>query len=151
SIVGEIGLLFTLAMFFWAIFDQSASTWIFYADACMKNDFFGWTAEQMQSLNAWLIVGLVPVVNFFFVTLDNAGYRVRATDKMLVTGLWLLAVGVANLVVNAPLSWVYPHMAPGPYFAMLAGLLVVVTIGFVFVAQKFNRTMAEKQEKLAEV
>src|SRR4051812_23526671 len=29
SIIGEIGLLFTLVMFFWAIFDQSASTWIF--------------------------------------------------------------------------------------------------------------------------
>jgi POT family proton-dependent oligopeptide transporter len=239
SIVGEIGLLFTLVMFFWAIFDQSASTWIFYADACMKNDFFGWTAEQMQSLNAWLIVGLVPPVNFMFVALHNGGLRIRPTDKMLagfvltaltmttmaacgfvtgppqlrprldragavvmdektgqpqqeeflpdeqrvslwwqaiayllltiaeilisvtglelafvaapksmksfVTGLWLLSVGMGNLVVNVPLSKVYPLMAPGPYFAMLAALLVVVAIAFVFVAQKFNRTMAEKE------
>jgi POT family proton-dependent oligopeptide transporter len=238
QVLGEIGLLFTMVMFFWAIFDQSASTWIFYADACMKNDFFGWTAEQMQSLNAWLIVALVPVVNFLFVTLHNAGLRIRATDKMVagfiltaltmatmaycgyqtgppekidkvengkvvmdessgtpvqidslpeerrvslwwqaiaylfltiaeilisvtglelafvaapktmksfVTSLWLLAVGLASFFINAPLSRVYPLMAPGPYFAMLAGLLVVVTIAFLFVAAKFNRTVAAKE------
>lgn len=37
----SIGSLFLLVMFFWAIFDQSASTWIFFADTYMDSTLFG--------------------------------------------------------------------------------------------------------------
>ncbi len=37
----SIGALFVLIMFFWAIFDQSASTWIFFSDTYMDNTLFG--------------------------------------------------------------------------------------------------------------
>jgi len=37
----SIGALFLLIMFFWAIFDQSASTWIFFSDTYMDTTLFG--------------------------------------------------------------------------------------------------------------
>lgn len=43
--LGRIGLLFLTVMFFWAIFDQSASTWIFFADAYMETTMFGERAD----------------------------------------------------------------------------------------------------------
>jgi POT family proton-dependent oligopeptide transporter len=96
KIVGNIGLLFLMVMFFWAIFDQSASTWVFYANVFMKQDFFGYTAEKMQSLNALLIVALLPPINFLFVYLANKGYNVRATDK-IIAGFVLTAACMGTM------------------------------------------------------
>jgi dipeptide/tripeptide permease len=66
--------------------------------------------------------------------------------KSFVTSLWLVTVGLANLVLNAPLSRFYPTMHPGHYFAMLTGMLLVVTVLFYFVARRFNRVAREQQE-----
>jgi hypothetical protein len=63
--------------------------------------------------------------------------------RSFVTGLWLAAVGAANLFLIAPVGRLYPVMHPGHYFAMLALVLVVVTVIFVFVAKRFNRLSAE--------
>jgi POT family proton-dependent oligopeptide transporter len=79
--------LFLLVMFFWAIFDQSSSTWIFFA-----NSYMDWEAlpgvtilpEQMQAINPVLIVLCLPLVTYFWVALDRRGISVRATDKMLI-------------------------------------------------------------------
>ncbi|MBX9681069.1 MAG: oligopeptide:H+ symporter [Gemmataceae bacterium] len=238
SVLGQVGMLFLLVMFFWAIFDQSASTWIFYAQTYMKADFF-LTAEQMQSINPLLIVAFLPLVNALFTSMANSGWNIRATDKIavgfvltaatmgimaycgyqtgqadrvqkvdsngvaevdasgapvmvdqlpeskkvslwwqaiayftltiaeilisvtglelafvaapknmksFVTSLWLLTVALANLLLNAPLSQFYPRMHPGNYFAMLAGMMLVVILVFYFVARRFNRVVeAQKQ------
>jgi POT family proton-dependent oligopeptide transporter len=91
EVMGNIGLVFLMVMFFWAVFDQSASTWIFYADVYMKNDFFGFSAEQMQAINPLLIVAFLPLINFAFTTLANYGLKIRATDKILF-GFLLTAI-----------------------------------------------------------
>jgi hypothetical protein len=56
-----------------------------------------------------------------------------------------MTVGMANLFINAPITRLYPHMDPGPYFAILAAALCVVAVAFVPVAAKFNRGMAAAQ------
>jgi dipeptide/tripeptide permease len=61
--------------------------------------------------------------------------------KGFVTSLWLLTVFLAN-VFNTPLAHLYPVMNPGLYFAMLAGLLVLVAGVFYFVAQRFYRLVS---------
>ncbi len=217
QILGRIAGLFLLVMFFWAVFDQSASTWIFYARTYMDNTVFGIEIdpEQVQALNPILIVALLPLVTMLWIVLERKGIRVRATDKMIagfvltavtmaimaycgymtghvnegeifpeerkvsvlwqmlaylaltiaeilisvtglelafvaapnnmksfVTSLWLLTVFLANLVLNVPLTRMYPYMHPGTYFAMLTVMMGVVTLIFFFVAQRFNRLVA---------
>ena len=240
SVVAQVGVLFFLVMFFWAIFDQASSTWIFFAKTYMNMDLFVFgyqvDAEMMQAINPILIVVLLPVTTVLWTALDARGIRVRATDKMIigflltamcmgvmaytgfavgeatpqaqlhngmpvlkdgvpviedfvpeaqkvtikwqalaylfvtiaeilisvtglelafvaapksmksfVTSLWLLSVGMANLFLNVPLSRLYPKMAPGLYFAMLTGMLLVVAAAFYFVARRFNRMAAVQQ------
>jgi dipeptide/tripeptide permease len=65
--------------------------------------------------------------------------------KGFVTSLWLLTVFLAN-VFNTPLAHLYPVINPGLYFAMLAGLLVLVAAAFYFVAQRFNRLVSQQEE-----
>jgi len=65
--------------------------------------------------------------------------------KSFVTACWLAVVFLANLLINAPITQLYPLMEPGIYFAMLAGAMGVVTLVFVPIAARFNRGMAETQ------
>lgn len=96
--LGRIGSLFLLVMFFWAIFDQSASTWIFFANTYMDLHLFGLevTADQIQFVNALFIVIFLPMSVFFFNFLTKQGIKIRPTDKMIV-GFMLTALSMVVL------------------------------------------------------
>lgn len=87
KVLGRILGLFLLVMFFWAVFDQASSTWVFFAYSYMD-----WTVlpgfkvepEQMQALNPVLIVLLLPAITYLWVVLDRRSIKVRATDKLLL-------------------------------------------------------------------
>lgn len=102
----RIGSLFTLVMFFWAIFDQSASTWIFFADTYMNLHLLGitLTADMIQFVNAFFIMTLLPISVFFFNTMGKLGYRIRPTDKMiagfLMTALSMIVMSTAGFLAG---------------------------------------------------
>ncbi len=64
----RIGLLFLTVMFFWAIFDQSASTWIFFANTYMDCTLFGVPVppDAIQAFNALFIILMVPISVWLF-------------------------------------------------------------------------------------
>ena len=103
----RIGSLFILCMFFWAIFDQSASTWIFFADTYMNLNVGGLllTADQIQFVNAFFILTLLPVSVVFFNRLAKAGRPVKPTTKMIagfaMTGLSMVVMGIAGFLAGA--------------------------------------------------
>lgn len=105
--LSRIGLLFLTVMFFWAIFDQSASTWIFFADTYMDCTLFGVAApaDAIQAFNAWFIVALVPVSVWLFKTLERKGMGVKATQKMILgfalTGLSMVIMSGAGFLAGA--------------------------------------------------
>jgi POT family proton-dependent oligopeptide transporter len=213
-------LLFILVTFFWAIFDQSATTWIFFAREYLDLNMLGVKVDpdQIQAFNPVFIIIFLPLITALWAILDRRGIRVRATDKILigflltaltmaihalaaylaiengakvslwwqviaylvltwaeilisVTGLelaftaapksmksfitacWLLTVGIANLVINAPVTRLYPSTEPGlhlptpvSYFGALTVTMLIVSGVFVFVARNFNRGMAAAEE-----
>jgi POT family proton-dependent oligopeptide transporter len=97
--------LFLLVMFFWAIFDQASSTWIFFAYSCMNCTLFGQQVdpEQIQAFNSFFIVALLPPVTLFWKWLDKRGFRVRPTDKMVV-GFLLTAACMGVMALSAVLA-----------------------------------------------
>ncbi len=78
--------LFLLVMFFWAIFDQAASTWIFFADTYMNCEIFGMeiAPDAIQGFNPVFILCFLPLSVIFFNWLANQGIKIRATDKMVI-------------------------------------------------------------------
>jgi POT family proton-dependent oligopeptide transporter len=100
QVVGQIAGLFILVAFFWAIFDQSTTTWVFFANTYMDRTFFGheFDPEQFGTLNPLLIVLLVPVVTLFVNFLIRRGVRIRPTDKMVV-GFLLTAMTMGAMAV----------------------------------------------------
>jgi POT family proton-dependent oligopeptide transporter len=219
TVLGRLFMLFLLVTFFWAIFDQSATTWIFFAKEQLDLNLFGMEVDpdEVQALNPLFIMIFLPIITALWSWLDVRGHKVRATDKILigflltaltmgihavaagisastgakvslwwqviaylmltwaeilisVTGLelafaaapknmkgfitacWLLTVGIANLAINAPVTRLYPSDEPGvhfptatSYFGVLTITMLIVSAAFVFVAKKFNRSMAEWQ------
>lgn len=85
-VLGRVAGLFLVVMFFWAIFDQTHNTWIFFARTYTDCQVLGFTfdPEQFGFLNPFLIVVLVPVVTLIWNTLDKRGVKVRATQKLML-------------------------------------------------------------------
>jgi POT family proton-dependent oligopeptide transporter len=104
-ILGRIAGLFVLVVFFWAIFDQSASTWIYFAKACMNLHIFGYRIDpdQVQAFNAFFIVLLLPLVQVLWNYLISRGINVRPTDKM-TAGFIITALCMGVMAFSAYLA-----------------------------------------------
>ncbi len=91
--VRRVAGIFILCTFFWAIFDQSHATWVFFANTYMDRHLFGYNfePEQFGTLNPLLIIVLVPLFSTLWSYLERYGIRVRATDK-IVLGFFLTAL-----------------------------------------------------------
>jgi len=98
----------------------------------------------------WMVAAFVVMtVSEVMVSVIGLELAFRAAPpamKSFVTACWLVTVGMANLFINAPVTRLYPHMEPGPYFLMLAGAVVVVIVVFIPLAARFNRSMAAAKE-----
>jgi solute carrier family 15 (oligopeptide transporter), member 1 len=93
--------LFLLVMFFWAIFDQASSTWVFFTEACMDRHIFGYEMDpdQLQSLNPVFILILLPPITLLVKWLDSRGLTIRPTGKMTVG--FLLTAGCMGVMALA--------------------------------------------------
>ncbi len=80
------------------------------------------------------------------VGLELAFAAAPATMKSFVTACWLLAVFFGDLL-NAQITPLYNttvlglNLAPGPYFAIFAVVMIPVTLAFVWVARRFDRAV----------
>ena len=202
TVIKKMALLFAPVTFFWAIFDQSSSTFVFLANDHMDCTLFGRSiaADAVQAANPVFILILLPLVRLLWDALEKRKVHVPATRKMLigfvfaaagmavmtaaaalatgsgtkvtvwwqigayllitlaeilvsvtglelaysaappgmksfVTAMWLAVVGIANLVINAPLTRLYSSMSPAVYFGLLAVGLVVVAMIFARVSR----------------
>ena len=98
---------------------------------------------------AYLILTIAEIL-ISVTGLELAFVAAPPSMKSFVTACWLSVVFLANLLINAPITQLYPLMNPGIYFAMLAVLMLVVTFVFLPVAKKFNRTQASQAAAVAE-
>lgn len=167
-VVGRIAGLFFLIMFFWAIFDQSTSTWVFFAEACMELNVFGldFDPDQFQAFNSIFILLLLPPITLFIKRLERKGYRVLPTTKIMVgfivtaacMGVMALAAGLAG---DADLR---PGVAQGENLALVVlsadrsqgasieGNLTVTVAGDSAISIKRDvRVMEDGKERLEKV
>jgi dipeptide/tripeptide permease len=102
--------LFVLVMFFWAIFDQSASTWIFFARMYMDCRLFGheMDPDAIQAFNPVFILVFLPLVTMSWRVLEKRGIKVRPTDKMiagfLLTALTMAIMAFSAMLVSGPVQ-----------------------------------------------
>jgi POT family proton-dependent oligopeptide transporter len=105
--------LFVLVMFFWAIFDQSATTWIFFGKSFMDCRLFGVTVDpdSIQAFNPVFILIFLPLVQLLWKLLAHFHIRFRPTDKMIV-GFLLTALTMGVMAGAAASAGVAPEKRP---------------------------------------
>jgi POT family proton-dependent oligopeptide transporter len=104
--------LFLVVTFFWAIFDQSHTTWVFFARDFTDQTLFGeqFSPEQFGVLNPVLIVIFVPLFQLGWNQLESRmGIHVRPTDKM-VLGFVLTLLTMTVLAVAGFLCGPYTEV-----------------------------------------
>ncbi len=100
-----VSVLFLPVVFFWAVFDQSHSVWVYFARDYLDGQLFGVSVEpdQMQAINPFLIMLLLPPITLFWNALAHRGVKVRATDKIMV-GFFLTAGVLVVFIIASGLA-----------------------------------------------
>ncbi len=139
QVLGRVAGVFLLISVFWLVYDQSVSTWIYFAkDHCDLTLFPGFdvTPDQIQGLNPLLIVILTPLFNILWETLKGRrqGTPVPETRKMLVGFFIVLAcmlmMATAGFLAGdgkVSIWWLF-----GSTFIITMGELCISVVGLEF-------------------
>ena len=120
--------VFFMFIFFWAIYDQTMSTWIFFARDHIN--LRGLDPDQFQALNPWLIVLLATP----FAWLWNKMKVTKATTKMMV-GYFLTAICMGTIALagfiagdgRVNMAWII-----GAYTVVTLAELCISIVGLEF-------------------
>jgi POT family proton-dependent oligopeptide transporter len=145
SVLSVIPLFLFVAMF-WALFDQTGSTWIFQAQD-MERNFLGreWLPSQIQSLNSLFVLTFIPLFTY---GLYPAISKVWPLTPLRKIGIGLFLMTVAFSTVAMVQSWIDGGARPNIgwqvfSYALLTASEVMVSI----VALEFAYTQAPKTLK----
>lgn len=142
--VGPILGVFAMIPPFWALFDQSTSTWVLQGDQMQPFNVFGFavTAEKMQSANPAIVMLLVPL--FTLGIYPRIG-RLGTPLRRMGTGLVLAACSF--LIVG----WLQGRLERGetlslawqilPYVVLTAGEVLLSTTGLEFAFTEAGKQM----------
>lgn len=104
-VLSQVALLFGLVSFFWAVFDQSSYTWVFFAKTYMDLNVLGFSLapDSIQALNPFFIVAFIGgalLVRTLRPADPNAPVKpgMAPTTKMLI-GFALTAVCMGIMAV----------------------------------------------------
>lgn len=105
--LGRLAGLFGLIAVFWFVYDQSSSTWIFFARERANLELWSGvsiTPDQIQGANPVFILALTPLFNQLWSRLARRrGAEVPETRKML-GGFWIVTCAMALIALAAWLS-----------------------------------------------
>lgn len=150
--------IFSLLIFFWAIFDQASTTWVYFARDYL--DLYGMAPDMLQGLNPVLVVLLTPMfANIWSWWGEKRGRKFTATDKMMigfilvvvcmvtmgiagwlatstgtkVSGIWEMAAYVIITVAELCISVVGLEMAYTEAPSRMKGTITAVFLFTVFI------------------
>ncbi len=133
--VGPILSIFALIPIFWALFDQSNSTWVLQGEKMLATSFLGLKigAEQMQSANPALVMLLVPLLTLGLY--PRIG-RLASPLRRMTVGLFLAAASYlvvaflqSRIEAGDQLSVLWQTM---PYIILTTSEVLVSTTGLEF-------------------
>lgn len=138
--------LYGIVALFWALYDQTGSTWVLQAQH-MDLRFAGvtWLESQVQAVNPLMILVLVPLFSLVLYPWVGRWVKVTPLRKMGVgLGLMVVAFGMVTLVQ----SWIDAGQRPSIAWQLLAYLLVTMSeIMISIVGLEFSYTQAPASMK----
>lgn len=83
--LGKLGIIYAFVAMFWALFDQTASTWVLQAEK-MDRHLFGieWLSSQLQVANPILVMLFIPLFSYVVYPLMNRCFRLTPLKKISI-------------------------------------------------------------------
>lgn len=138
--------LFIFIAMFWALYDQTGSSWIFQAEQ-MDRQFLGihWLESQIQAANPILILTLIPLSTFVIYPALGRIFNLTPLRKIGI-GLFLIAAsfGLTTLIQ----TWIDGGAKPSIGWQLLAYILITTAEVMVsIVGLEFAYTQAPRKMK----
>ena len=138
--------LYLFVAMFWALFDQTGSTWIFQSQD-MDRHFLGfeWLPSQIQSLNSVFVLTFIPTFAYAVYPLGDRLWRLTPLRKI---GLGLFIMVTSFALVAVIQQWIDAGQRPNIVWQILAfALLTVAEVMVSIVALEYAYTQAPKTMK----
>jgi POT family proton-dependent oligopeptide transporter len=138
--------LYLFVAMFWALFDQTGSTWIFQS-LDMDRHFLGfeWLPSQIQSLNSVFVLTFIPIFAYAVYPLGDRLWKLTPLRKI---GLGLFLMVGAFALVALIQQWIDGGARPNIAWQILAfALLTVAEVMVSIVAMEYAYTQAPKTMK----
>ena len=144
--IGKLLPLYLFIAMFWALFDQTGSSWVFQAQD-MNRHFLGidWLESQIQAINPLLILTFIPLFTFLVYPAIDKVYKLTALRKI---GIGLFLAAAAFGIVTLSQSWIDQGQRPSVAWQLLAyALLTASEVMVSIVALEFSYTQAPRNMK----
>jgi POT family proton-dependent oligopeptide transporter len=138
--------LYLFVAMFWALFDQTGSTWIFQSQD-MDRHFLGfeWLPSQIQSLNSIFVLTLIPIFSYVIYPLGDRVWKMTPLRKI---GLGLFIMVASFALIALIQQWIDAGGRPNIAWQILAfALLTVAEVMVSIVALEYAYTQAPKTMK----
>lgn len=147
--VGKLVPLFFFIAIFWALYDQTGSSWVLQAESLNLQpfSFLDWRIEasSVQAINPVLILIYIPL---FAVVIYPAIDRVFLLTPLRKIGFGLLLMGVSFGIVALTQSWIDAGQRPSVHWQFLAYLVITASeVMVAIVGIEFAYTQAPKTMK----
>jgi POT family proton-dependent oligopeptide transporter len=131
---------------FWALFDQTSSTWIFQAQNMDRNFLgFNWLPSQIQSLNSVFVLTFIPLFSYLIYPWVGKVWPLSPLRKM---GIGFMLMTAAFLLVSVIQEWIDAGGRPNIIWQIAAfALLTASEIMISIVALEFAYTQAPRKMK----
>jgi proton-dependent oligopeptide transporter, POT family len=138
--------LYLFVAIFWALFDQTGSTWIFQSQD-MDRRFLGfeWLPSQVQSLNSVFVLTFIPLFSYIIYPLIGRLWKLTPLRKI---GLGLFIMSGSFALVALIQQWIDGGARPNISWQILAfALLTIAEVMVSIVALEYAYTQAPRTMK----
>ncbi|MFP8873774.1 MAG: POT family MFS transporter [Myxococcota bacterium] len=144
--LGRLAILYVFVAMFWALFDQTGSSWVLQAQE-LDRRFLGyeWLPSQIQALNPVLILLFIPLFSFGLYPLLE---RIFAVTPLRKIGIGLFITVGAFLVPAFLEMWIAAGATPSIGWQLLAYAILTAAEVFVSITcLEFSYTQAPRALK----
>jgi proton-dependent oligopeptide transporter, POT family len=144
--ISKLSVIFIFIAVFWALFDQTGSSWVLQAEDLNRN-WLGmhWLSSQIQAVNPIMILIYIPIFQFVVYPLINKIWKLTPIRKISL-GLFVMVVGFA--MVGIVQGWVDAGERPSIGWQVLAyAILTASEVMVSITGLEFAYTQAPKKMK----
>lgn len=146
SSILKLMCIFIFVAVFWALFDQTGSSWVLQAKSLNRN-WMGveWLESQIQAINPILVLALIPVFQFGIYPAINRVWELTPIRKISV-GLFVMTAGFSIVAVLQ--EWIDAGGQPSIAWQFLAyGILTAAEVMVSITCLEFAYTQSPKTMK----